>query len=236
MQQIWSKSLLVLALSTNLAAYGSDDNSTATLPVQPKHPAIELAIAHVNDHHSHLEPLSNFEIQIDGTATQVELGGFARTARLFKSLDSDPKIAPYLLKLHAGDAVTGTPYYSFFKGAPDAAMMNTVCFDAFALGNHEFDDGDQQLVNFLDLLNKPSNCATKTPVLSANVVPKVGTPLAPKTVNDYIKPYTIKTMAQGVKVGIIGLTVAGKTQNSSRPLNTTQFLDEVTSAQNILTN
>lgn len=231
MHNIWFKSALVLALGVSLNACGSDDDSTAAPPAQPKHPAIEVAIAHVNDHHSHLEPLSNVEVQINGTATQVELGGFARIAQIFKAFDSDPAIRPNLIKLHAGDAVTGTPYYSFFKGAPDAAMMNTICFDAFALGNHEFDDGDQQLVNFLDLLNKTSNCKTKTPVLSANVVPKVGTPLAPKTVNDYIKPYTIKTMAQGVKVGIIGLTVAGKTQNSSRPLNTTQFLDEVTSAQ-----
>lgn len=110
MHNIWFKSALVLALGVSLSACGSDDDSTAAPPAQPKHPAIELAIAHVNDHHSHLEPLRNFEMKIDGTATQVELGGFARVTRLFKSLDNNPQIAPYLLKLHAGDAVTGTPY------------------------------------------------------------------------------------------------------------------------------
>lgn len=234
MHNIWPKSLLVLALAASLAACG-DDDTTATpstaVPAQPKHPAIGVTIAHINDHHSQLDPISNVEVQINGTATQVELGGFARVAQVFKSLESNRNIQANLIKLHAGDAITGTTYYSFFKGAPDADLMNSICFDAFALGNHEFDDGDQQLVNFLDLLNKPNACPQKTPVLSANVVPKIGTALAAKTATDYIQPYTIKTMAQGVKVGIIGLTIAGKTQNSSRPLSTTQFLDEVTTAQ-----
>jgi 5'-nucleotidase len=46
------------------------------------------------------------------------------------------------LKVHAGDAVTGTLYYSLFEGEADAQLMNEVCFDAFAPGNHEFDHGD----------------------------------------------------------------------------------------------
>lgn len=35
----------------------------------------------------------------------------------------------------------------------------------------------------------------------------------------------------GVQVGIIGIDIAGKTQNSSRPLTTTEFEDEVTAAR-----
>ena len=40
-----------------------------------------------------------------------------------------------------------------FKGEADAALMNEVCFDAFALGNHEFNEGNAGLVKFLDFLN-----------------------------------------------------------------------------------
>ena len=129
---------------------------------------------------------------------------------------------PNLLKLHAGDAITGTLYYTFFKGQADARMMNTVCFDAFTLGNHEFDDSDGVLKNFLNELGQ-GNC--KTPVLSANVKPAAGTPLAGE-----VQPYTVKTVG-GVKVGIIGLTIADKTTNSSRPLASTQFSDEAKTAQ-----
>lgn len=42
--------------------------------------------------------------------------------------------------LHAGDGITGTPYYSAYGPEADAAAMSLVGFDAFVVGNHEFDD------------------------------------------------------------------------------------------------
>ena len=48
-----------------------------------------------------------------------------------------------VLKLHAGDAITGTSFYTLFKGEADAELMSHACFDAVAVGNHEFDDGDK---------------------------------------------------------------------------------------------
>jgi 5'-nucleotidase len=122
---------------------------------------------------------------LDGVATQVDLGGFARQTAMFKSM-ADTK---NLLKLHAGDALTGSLYYTFFKGAVDAQMMNTICFDAFTPGNHEFDDGDSILKGFLDELAKGS---CKTPSISSNVVPAVGTPLVPTASSAYLKPWVIK--------------------------------------------
>jgi 5'-nucleotidase len=50
--------------------------------------------------------------------------------------------------------------------------MNTVCFDAFTIGNHEFDGADAGLVKFIDYLHA-GTC--KTPVLSANIEPAAGT-------------------------------------------------------------
>lgn len=194
------------------ACGGSDDDAPTFKP-------LELNIAHINDHHSQLDAFANTELTLDGVTTQVELGGFARQTALFKTLASQKN----LLKIHAGDALTGTLYYTFFKGAADAMMMNTVCFDAFAPGNHEFDDSDAVFKGFIDELGK-SSC--KTPVIASNIAPKVGTPLA----GSVLKPYLIKEV-DGVKVGLIGITVAGKTVNSSRPLDTTVFNDEATSAQ-----
>ncbi|MEC7119886.1 MAG: 5'-nucleotidase C-terminal domain-containing protein [Pseudomonadota bacterium] len=230
MNHVWLKSTLTLAIAGLLLGCNSNDSDAGAAPItQPKYPAIEFLIAHINDHHSHLEPIQDFAIEIDGTPTQVELGGLSRIANVFKALENDPVFNEKLLKLHAGDAITGTTYYSFFKGKVDADMMNSICFDAFALGNHEFDDGDQGLVNFLDHLNADPTC--QTPTLAANVIPKLGTPLAMTQPDAYIKPYTIKTMAQGVKVGIIGIDIADKTSQSSRPLDTTKFLDEVATTQ-----
>lgn len=164
--------LSALALAA-LAACGGDDDGAAVDPA-PSFAAIELNIAHVNDHHSQLEGFPGTTLTLDGTATRVTLGGFARLTSIFQALEDAG--TPNLLKIHAGDAVTGTLYYTFFKGEADARMMNTICFDAFALGNHEFDDGDAQTAAFLDALWTP---ACQTPILAANVQPAIGTPLAP---------------------------------------------------------
>jgi len=192
-------------------------------PPTPGEAAFELNIAHINDHHSQLEPFADTELALGGVPTRVELGGFPRQTALFKALAG----TPHLLKLHAGDALTGSLYYTFFQGAADAALMNTVCFDAFALGNHEFDNSDGVLRGFLDALAQ-GGCGTA--VLSANVVPALGTPLAADGGAAPVRPHTVKTVG-GVPVGIVGLTTVKKTVNSSRPLPSTQFLDELGSAQ-----
>jgi 5'-nucleotidase len=204
-----------LLLGAGLLACGGGD--------APTFKPLELNIAHINDHHSQLDAFAGTELTLDGVPTQVELGGFARQTTLFKSV-ADRK---NLLKIHAGDAMTGSLYYTFFKGKADAELMNTICFDAFVPGNHEFDDGDATLKGFLDELAKGS---CKTPTVSSNIAPAVGTPLMPTASTGYFKPYLVKEI-DGVKVGLIGITIKGKTENSSRPLATTVFSDEVTSAQ-----
>lgn len=215
------KVALVLGLCFTAGGLGScsDDDP---------YPELSLTVAHINDHHSNLEPLADFEITVDGQKTRVDLGGMARVAQAFSAYDNRPNV----LRLHAGDAITGTSYFTFFKGEADAALMNTICFDAMALGNHEFDEGDAGLKIFLDALAK-GGCRTPTAVLSSNVVPRVGTPLASRSAQDYIRPYAIKEFS-GVKVGIVGVTVKQKTQQSSRPLATTEFLDEVIGAQSAI--
>lgn len=184
-----------------------------------RHAPITLNIAHINDHHSQLEPQANAELMVGDQLLRMSLGGFPRVTAAMREIENSTL---NLLKLHAGDAITGTLFYTFFKGQADARLMNTVCFDAFALGNHEFDDGDSVLKNFLDELAQ-GDC--KTSVISANVKPAAGTPLV-----GVVLPHTIKTVGD-VKVGIVGLTIADKTTNSSRPWDTTKFIDEVKAAQ-----
>ncbi|WP_211230886.1 bifunctional metallophosphatase/5'-nucleotidase [Chitinilyticum aquatile] len=213
---------LVACGGGNGTANGGNSNPTPT-PTPVAFSPLEINIAHINDHHSQLESFAAQTLKLDGIDTQVDLGGFARVTSAFKEAAGKKN----LLKLHAGDALTGTLYYTFFKGKADAQLMNTVCFDAFALGNHEFDDGDTVLKGFINELQAGS---CKTPVLSANIEPAAGTPLLPAAGQALFKPYTIKTY-EGIKVGIIGLTISGKTVNSSRPLDSTRFLDEAASAQ-----
>lgn len=198
----------------------SDDNSnTSAAP-------LSLNILHINDHHSHLEGDSQ-SLTIAGQDTEFSAGGFPRVAAKIAERES---ALENVLKLHAGDAITGTLYFTAYEGEADAELMNLVCFDAFALGNHEFDRGDEGLRTFLDFL---ANGSCQTPVLAANVVPEVGTPLAPTAVDDFIKPFIVKEVA-GQKVGIVGIDIGNKTRNSSSPLASTQFLDETETAQSAI--
>jgi 5'-nucleotidase len=213
--------LAPIALAVTMAALTGCNNS------KDDESTLSLRVVHINDHHSHLQSESA-SLTIDGVETDVTLGGFPRVVSMINQLSnsSDP-----VLKLHAGDAITGDLYYTLFKGEADAALMNQVCFDAFELGNHEFDDGDSGLVSFLDDLNS-GNC--NTTVLGANVAPEVGvSPLAQNTSTDYIQPYLIKSYGDQ-KVGIIGLDIASKTKNSSSPDATTEFLDETATAQSYI--
>lgn len=187
---------------------------------------LTINLLHINDHHSHLQPdAGSLNLGTSGGSFNVPLGGFPRITAKIAELESQ---IDNVVKIHAGDAMTGTLYYTLFKGEADANLMNTVCFDLFALGNHEFDDGDAALARFLDWLNGKADC--ETTIISANVVPAIGTPLAPTSANDYIRPYAIKEF-RGQKVGFIGIDTANKTRFSSQPLPTTQFLGEVDTAQ-----
>jgi 5'-nucleotidase / UDP-sugar diphosphatase len=198
---------------------------TATGTIRDDDP-LTVNILHINDHHSNLEPANNsLNLGTSGGAFTVPFGGFPRVTAKIQELESQ---LDNVAKVHAGDAITGTLYYTLFQGEADAALMNTVCFDVFALGNHEFDDGDATLVKFLDFLNSDPNCETTT--VAANVVPKIGTPLAPNSANDYIQPFALK-MFEGQPVAFIGIDIADKTMGSSQPDKTTMFLDEVETTQ-----
>src|SRR5690606_8443314 len=130
--RLWSSALLAAGL---LAACTSDIGRLSG-PAEP----LVLTILHINDHHSNLDSkrqtLRLTNARGERVAVSVDAGGFARVTAAFAELAAG---GGNVLKLHAGDALTGTLYFSHAGelGEADAAMMNTVCFDAFTLGNHE---------------------------------------------------------------------------------------------------
>ena len=196
-----------------------------TLP--PQEPPFALRVLHINDHHSRVAPDTGGQLVLDGEPTQVSFGGFPQLVTAFRELAGD---AEHVLRLHAGDAITGDLYFTLFHGEADADLMNQVCFDAFVVGNHEFDAGDAGLKRFLDYLSKRTwDC--RTPALGANVVPGVGaSPLARFGERDYLLPHVVLERG-GRRIGIVGIDVAGKTKASSNPDAGTRFLDEAATAQ-----
>ncbi|MFA5490752.1 MAG: metallophosphoesterase, partial [Candidimonas sp.] len=219
--------LSLLAAGVLAACGGSGDDDAPEPPVaQP----LELTILHINDHHSNLDSKSK-TLQLRNAVGErvpvtVDAGGFPRVTSAFAELAVQSE---HVLKLHAGDALTGTLYFSRAGelGEADAALMNTVCFDAFTLGNHEFDKGDTELKQWLDLLNSG---ACQTPALSANVQFGADSALHPSRAAEVVSPYTVLER-DGQQIGVVGLTIAAKTKASSAPDRDTTFDDEVVAAQ-----
>ena len=215
---------LALAATFLLAGCGDSDNDPVVdAPVTGK--PMSLTVLHINDHHSNLDEASSaLDLKRNAAGEREEvkiaLGGFPRVTATMNALAAGHD---NVLKLHAGDAVTGTLYFTLEEGKADADLMNTVCFDATAVGNHEFDSGDAGLKKFVDFLHADGAC--RTPMLSANVTPGAASPLG-----NAVQPSTV-VERDGEKIGIVGLTVAAKTQNSSRPDAGTVLGDERAAAQ-----
>nr|WP_282444884.1 5'-nucleotidase C-terminal domain-containing protein [Idiomarina sp. ATCH4] len=198
--------------------------SCASAPQEPESNEFRLTLLHIDDHHSTLAPKQQTLVWGE-QEWQVEAGGFPRVGAQIKALRAANE---NVLTLHAGDALTGSLYFTLFGSEADARMMNNVCFDAFTIGNHEFDTGDAGLAEFLRQLGTAS-CPTAK--LGANIKPEVGkSPLTPEREWQMFQPYTIVERS-GEEIAIIGLDIASKTKKSSQPDETTEFLDELETAR-----
>ncbi|XP_075410929.1 5'-nucleotidase [Tenrec ecaudatus] len=176
--------------------------------------AWKLTILHTNDVHSRLEQTN----EDSGKCVNPSLcvGG---VARLFTKVKQIRNSEPNVLLLDAGDQYQGTIWFTVYKGAEVVHFMNALSYNAMALGNHEFDNGVEGLMDPL-LRN------VKFPILSANI--KAKGPLASQISGLYF-PYKILNVGREV-VGIVGYT-SRETPFLSNPGTNLVFEDEITTVQ-----
>lgn len=139
--------------------------------------AQKLTIIHVNDTHSHLDP------EKSGDCGEIERAAFVDSVR---AADGNRNV----LYLHAGDFSQGTSYFNVLKGDLEVDLLNAAGVDCVTLGNHEFDNGLDELARRLSNLKMP--CVVANYDFSGLEAGK------------YIKPYTIIKRG-GMKIGIIGM-------------------------------
>ncbi|MCQ2143987.1 MAG: metallophosphoesterase [Bacteroidales bacterium] len=153
-----------------------------------------LVILHLNDTHSHLEPERSGKLA--GVGGTVERAVYVDSVRKAEGKRN-------VMLVHAGDFNQGTPYFSVLKGDVEVELVNALGYDVIALGNHEFDNGLEELARRLGNLKR-------TRVICANY-DFSNTPLA-----KHVTPYTIIRKG-GLKIGMIGFlndirsTVAAET-------------------------
>lgn len=143
---------------------------------------VTITIVHTNDTHS-----------------RVEAGiGFAKVAAKVKELKA---ANPNTLVVDAGDTLHGQTFATISKGESIIKVMNAVGYDVMTPGNHDFNYGQDRLVELAGM--------AQFPIISANLVKADGTTL--------LEPYVIKEIG-GLKIGIFGLSTP-ETAYKTNPKN-----------------
>ena len=144
-----------------------------------------IIILHTNDFHGAVEPE-----ETQGAGGTSEQGGLVNMVSLIDQLREEHPGRTLLLD--AGDTFQGTYVSNSTDGELVMVAMNMAGYDAWTLGNHEFDWGQGILEDRISQANFPA--------LAANIL---DTPSGEPW--DTVKPYAIVRVGR-LTVGILGLT------------------------------
>ncbi|MCK4409603.1 MAG: bifunctional metallophosphatase/5'-nucleotidase, partial [Candidatus Eisenbacteria sp.] len=177
---------------------------------------IRLSVIFTNDIHGGIDRSGatfmnrEFPPPLGGAASAAT---YIRTVRKRAAAEGD-----HVLVMDQGDIFQGTPVGNFKKGESVIEYFNTMDFDLWTVGNHDFDEGFENLWDLIEI--------SEMPVLSANLVwAESREPV------EHVLPYIIKDYG-GVKVAIIGLTTTD-TPKMAFPdhVSAVAFLDEIETAR-----
>ncbi len=179
--------ILVLAVVFSFGSFAAETGTNIT-------------IVHINDTHAKIA-----EGKYDGM-------GFAKVAEKVNAVRAEN---PNTLLLDGGDVLHGTTFATLEKGASVLKLMNAMKYDAMVAGNHDFNYGQERL---LELSNDAN-----FPILGANVIKEDGSAL--------LDQYVIKEF-DGVKVAIFGIS-SPETAYKTHPDNVKgiTFVDPIESAK-----
>jgi len=172
---------------------------------------VTLQLLAINDFHGQLEPPQGHGADVvighepDGRPRLAVTGGLEHLAGLIEHLRAQH---PHTLLVSAGDLVGASPLSSaLFHDEPTIEAMNRLGLAMNAVGNHEFDDGVEELLRLKQGGCGPAHsCAlgpfagASFPFLAGNVFKADGSPLFPAS---------LVREVDGVKVGFIGVTLEG---------------------------
>ena len=141
----------------------------------------QLTILHTNDMHSHIHPFES--------GRNKGVGGMAQRATIIKKIRDEGN---QVLLLDAGDIFQGTPYFNTYGGELEFKLMSEMGYDASTIGNHDFDNGLDGLVNQLP--------HAKFPFIVSNY------DFSNTNMHDKYLKYKVFNKG-GVKVGVFGIGI-----------------------------
>ncbi len=214
---------LITATVGTSASAGKGNNNTPPGNPDPPGQLIDVQLLAFNDYHGHVEANTPGNI-----LDQPAGGGEYLSAKLSELREGNK----YSLTVAAGDLIGGSPAFSgLFHDEPSVETLNAMDLDISGVGNHEFDEGVDELLRMQNGGCHPDDgCyfpdepypGADFQWLAANVVNDAGeTPLP---------PYEIKRI-KNVKVGFIGMTLeATDTLVAAAGIEGWNFLDEAETA------
>ena len=165
--------------------------ASATAALNPD--TVCISILHTTDLHGHILPTYDY----DGNPDR---GGMARCVTQIRRWQQEN---PNSILIDVGDVYQGTDVALRSKGELMIDLFNHLKYDAWIIGNHEFDWGVQPFQQALQ--------RSAMPVLAANTVLE-GKPAGefPDAKHPFakIQPFILKQVA-GIKLAIIGVTTPG---------------------------
>jgi len=211
----------VLATGTGLVMTGGISQAA------PHGSTMNIQILSFNDFHGNLKPpagssstiVTDHALSTDaaGVTSAINVNATAGGVEYLATHLSDARVGnPNTVTVAAGDIIGASPLLSAaFHDEPTIEALNALGLEATAVGNHEFDEGYQELLRMQnggclpdgpDGLNNQNSCATPVDFPGANFqmlaanVKYAGT-------NDTILPsYWVKDFG-GAKIGFIGMTL-----------------------------
>jgi 2',3'-cyclic-nucleotide 2'-phosphodiesterase/3'-nucleotidase len=137
-----------------------------------------LMILYTNDEHGWMEAWEG-------------ASGADGMSHLWSSQEGYDPAEPFLI-LSGGDMWTGPALSTWYEGESMIDVMNAMGYQAAAIGNHDFDYGQESL--------RARHAQASFPFLSANIRRKDG-----GSVPDFALPFTTLNV-NGINIGLIGLT------------------------------
>jgi len=167
---------------------GEDDGSGDNLQVQ---------LLGMNDLHGKID--QQYELDPDDDGTVSMYGKMDYTAAAIEQREAEN---PNTLIVHAGDMIGGSsPVSGLLQDEPTVEIMEEIGFDVGAVGNHEFDEGTEELLRMVNGGEHPEGTegydGMDFSVLCANCEYK-------DSGDSFLPPYSIEEVA-GQKIGFIGV-------------------------------
>ena len=211
MKKLLAFPLIFILTVLTISCAGGYLNSQETEAKEP----VKILLLHTNDMHAQYIPTEAF--WIDGDEKPM-IGGFAA---LKGYIDREQALGIPSILLDAGDLMTGTPLSNIVidgvEGGALLTLMGEMGYDVMTLGNHEFDNGQENVSKFYD--------HDDFPIDNDNLL-KDGIIISPSA-------YEILDVA-GVKIGVIGLMTEDFYDDIAKPLikgiklgNTVELTNEI---------